>query len=95
MKSYHIYILASQKRGTLYIGITGNIAQRIYQHREKKIPGFTEKYGVTRLVHIELFTDVLEALKREKQLKKWNRLWKIDLIEKANPDWRDLWFDLI
>lgn len=93
-QSYYIYILASQKRGTIYIGVTSNLAKRICEHREGLVSGFTKKYHVTRLVHIEEFSDVDEAILHEKRLKKWNRAWKIELIEKDNPDWRNLWFDL-
>ena len=89
-----VYILASQKRGTLYIGVTTRLVERIGEHRESAVAGFTKKYGVTKLVHIEPFADIHEAIAREKALKKWRRAWKVDLIEKGNPDWRDLWFDL-
>lgn len=93
-KSYYTYILASQKNGTLYIGVTGNLEKRIYEHREGLVPGFTRNYHVTKLVIIEEYSDIEQAILREKRLKKWNRSWKIELIEKHNPDWRDLWFDL-
>ena len=93
-RTYWVYMLASQTRGTLYIGVTSQLAERIAQHREGKIRGFTSKYRVTRLVHTEPFTDVHEAIAREKAMKKWRRAWKIELIEKGNPQWRDLWFDL-
>lgn len=89
-----VYILASQRRGTLYIGVTGRLAERVQDHREGRLPGFTRRYCVTRLVHAEEFDDVNEALAREKAMKKWRRAWKIELIERGNPDWRDLWFDL-
>jgi len=91
---YWVYILASQKRGTLYTGVTGRPIERICEHREGRVPGFTSRHRVTRLVHLERFTDVHEALSREKAIKKWRRAWKIELIEKGNPDWRDLWFDM-
>lgn len=90
MKNYYIYILASSKNGTLYIGVTNNIFKRILEHKEKRIEGFTKKYNVDELVYYEIFDTVNEALYREKQLKKWNRQWKINLIEKENPGWRDL-----
>ena len=93
-QSYWIYILASQKNGTLYIGVTGRLQERILEHREGLLPGFTKRYRVTRLVHLEEFADVRDALAREKAMKKWRRAWKIELIEKANSEWRDLWFDL-
>ena len=89
-----VYILASQKRGTLYIGVTSRLTERISEHREGKIEGFTKRYGVNRLVHLEPYMDIHEALAREKALKKWRREWKIELIEESNPDWRDLWLDL-
>ena len=95
MKKYYIYILASKRNGTLYIGITDNIARRIYEHRNNLIEGFTKKYGVHRLVYVEAYHYVWDALKREKQLKKWNRAWKIALIEKENPNWADLYETLI
>jgi putative endonuclease len=86
--------LASQKNGTNYIGITNDLHRRIFEHREKSIKGFTEENRVTRLVYYEEYADVRDAITREKRLKKWNRQWKINLIEENNPDWRDLWFDL-
>ena len=89
-----VYVLASQKRGTLYIGLTSRLSERMEEHREGAMEGFTKRYGVKRLVHLEPFMDIHEALAREKALKKWRRAWKIELIEQGNPDWRDLWFDL-
>lgn len=86
-----VYILASQRNGTLYIGVTSNLVQRIWQHRNDLVEGFTEKYGVHGLVYVELLDDMLSAITREKQLKKWNRAWKLALIEKQNPTWQDLW----
>jgi putative endonuclease len=85
-----VYILASQKRGTLYIGVTSNLAQRLYQHRNDLLPGFTRDYGVYRLVWAESHATMPAAIAREKQLKRWHRQWKINLIEAENPDWRDL-----
>ncbi len=86
-----LYILASQRNGTLYIGVTSNLVQRIWQHKNDAVEGFTEKYGVHSLVYFELLDDMLNAIAREKQLKKWNRSWKLALIEKQNPTWQDLW----
>ena len=86
-----VYILASQRNGTLYIGVTSHLVQRIWQHKNDLIEGFTEKYGVHGLVHFELLDDMPSAITREKQLKKWNRAWKLALIEKQNPTWQDLW----
>ena len=94
MKSPTVYILASQKRGTLYTGVTGRLAERIAEHREGHLPGFTREYRVTRLVHLEGYDSIETAISREKAIKKWRRAWKIELIENGNPDWRTLWFDL-
>jgi putative endonuclease len=90
-----VYILASQRNGTLYIGVTSNLVQRIWQHKNNQVEGFTEKYGVHILVYFELLDDMLSAITREKQLKKWNRAWKLALIEKQNPTWQDLWLTII
>jgi putative endonuclease len=90
MKQPCIYILASQKGGTLYIGVTSNLAARLYQHKTRSTPGFTAEYGAIRLVHAEPFDRMIDAITREKQLKNWHRQWKINLIEAENPDWRDL-----
>ena len=86
-----VYILASAPNGTLYIGVTSNLVQRIWQHKNDVIEGFTEKYSVHTLVYFELLEDMTNAIIREKQLKKWNRAWKLALIEKQNPNWKDLW----
>jgi len=91
-----VYILASKRNGTLYIGVTNNLERRMYEHKNKLIGGFTKKYSVDKLVHYEMTNDVRSAIQREKQLKKWNRKWKLELIEKENPEWKDLseeWFD--
>jgi putative endonuclease len=90
-----VYILASQRNGTLYIGVTSNLVQRIWQHKNDVVEGFTEKYGVHTLVYFELLDDMPNAITREKQLKKWNRAWKLALIEKQNPTWQDLWPTII
>jgi putative endonuclease len=87
---YTVYILASRRNGTLYIGMTGDLVRRIEQHKALAIPGFTRQYNVIRLVYVERYADVYEAIAREKQLKGWNRAWKIRLIEHANPTWTDL-----
>jgi putative endonuclease len=89
-KIYYIYILSSKRNGTLYIDLTNNLKRRIFEHKNKLIKGFTKKYGITQLVHFEQYNDVREALKRERRLKKWNRSWKLELIEKFNPEWEDL-----
>ena len=88
--SFFVYILANQKNGTLYVGVTNNLARRIAEHKAKLVPGFTRKYGVDRLVYLEAFESILEARAREHALKRWRRAWKIALIEELNPDWRDL-----
>ena len=90
-----VYILASQRNGTLYVGVTSDLVQRIYQHREHLIEGFTSRHNVTMLVWYELHPTMESAITREKQLKKWNRAWKLQLIEENNVSWRDLWFDII
>ncbi|MEI7484858.1 MAG: GIY-YIG nuclease family protein [Ignavibacteriota bacterium] len=93
-KHYYVYILASKKRGTLYTGVTNNLAQRVLEHRLKVKKGFAEKYDVSILVYYESFRYIHNAIQRETQLKKWNRDWKIQLIEKENKDWRDLLNDV-
>ena len=90
-KQYYVYILASKIGGTLYIGVTNNLVRRVYQHREKFVEGFTKQYEVTRLVYYEVHSDVVAAITREKQMKKWNRAWKVRLIEEDNPNWDDLY----
>ena len=95
MKSYYVYILASKKNGTLYIGVTSNLIKRIQEHKTKAVKGFTEKYNINKLVHYEQTEDVYSALAREKALKKWNRSWKIKLIEEENPNCNDLYFNII
>lgn len=95
MKQPAVYILASQRNGTLYIGVTSNLVQRIWQHKNNEVEGFTKKYHVHFLVYFELHEDMNEAIRREKQLKKWNREWKLRLIEKDNPDWKDLYDDIV
>ena len=91
MKQPCVYLLASKRNGTLYIGVTSNLLQRIWQHRNKLVPGFTGKYHVSLLVYFEMHDTMSGAILREKQLKKWRRQWKIRLIEAGNPDWDDLW----
>jgi putative endonuclease len=92
--SFWVYILASARNGTLYIGHTDDLPHRVWQHREQETPGFTSKCGVKMLVYMEPFPTREEARTRERQLKKWNRAWKLELIEKANPEWKDLYLDL-
>lgn len=95
MKTYFVYILASKRNGTLYIGVTNNLIKRIYEYKNDLVNGFTKKYAVHKLVYYEHTNDVREALLREKRLKKWKRQWKIELIEKHNPEWNDLYDGLI
>jgi putative endonuclease len=95
MKTFYIYILASKKNGTLYIGMTNDLVRRVYEHKSGFIEGFTKKYSINNLVYFESTTDVNEAILRKKRLKKWKRQWKIELIEKSNPEWRDLSVDFI
>ena len=92
--AFHVYIMASDRNGTIYIGVTNDLARRVYQHREGRISGFTKRYKVNRLVHYELYDSVAAAIQREKSLKRWSRNWKLDLIEKENPQWRDLYEEL-
>ena len=94
MLQYYVYILASTTYGTLYTGITSNLVRRVYQHKTNQVEGFTKKYGVHKLVYYEVHGDVHEAILREKRIKKWNRDWKINLIERDNPHWLDLYGDL-
>ena len=89
-----VYILASRTNGTLYTGVTSNLVRRVYEHRNNLADGFTKQYGVHRLVYYEFHADMEGAITREKQIKKWNRQWKINLIEQGNPEWRDLWADI-
>ena len=92
---YFVYILASRKNGTLYIGATNNILRRVDQHRRNRVKGFTEKYNVHLLVYYEQYRDIRDAINREKRMKTWKRQWKINLIEKDNPDWEDLFDRLV
>ncbi len=92
-KPSYVYMLASAPHGTLYIGVTSDLIKRVWQHREELGLGFTKTYHVHRLVWYEIHMDMLAAIAREKQLKKWNRSWKIELITKNNPRWRDLYDD--
>ncbi|RKY09336.1 MAG: GIY-YIG nuclease family protein [Planctomycetota bacterium] len=90
MKQYFVYILASKRNGTLYIGVTNNLNKRVWQHKSGLVDGFTKKYSVGMLVYYERFGNIDSAIVREKRLKKWNRKWKLELIEKFNPEWKDL-----
>jgi putative endonuclease len=90
-----VYILASSQNGTLYIGVTSDLAKCVWEHKNDVLEGFTEKYGVHRLVYYETHVDMLSAITREKQLKKWNRAWKLELIEEKDPEWKDLSIDIV
>ena len=87
---YYVYILGNKKNGTLYIGVTNNLERRMFEHKHKLIPGFTKKYGLNKLLYFEVFQYVNEAIKREKNMKKWKRQWKINRIEEHNLEWKDL-----
>ena len=89
--SYYVYIIASLRDGAIYIGVTNDIVRRIYEHRTKAVPGFTSKYNITRLVWFEVYDDPVSAITREKELKKWKRSWKVQLIDAQNPQWNDLY----
>jgi putative endonuclease len=93
-KEFYVYVLASKRNGTLYIGVTSALVQRVWQHQTKAVEGFTARYGVDQLVHFAALGDAANALRREKQLKKWRRAWKIQLIEERNPEWRALYRDI-
>ena len=94
MNSSYVYIMASKRNGTLYIGVTNDLARRVAEHKNGLVDGFTKRYGVHNLVYFEHTDDVTAAIQREKQLKKWNRKWKLKLIEESNPGWRDLFEEL-
>ena len=94
MLGYYVYLLASGRHGTLYLGVTHNLIRRVYQHKNKLLGGFSARYGVDRLVWFECYDDPVSAITREKEIKKWRRDWKIRLIEENNPDWRDLYVGL-
>lgn len=94
-RAYYVYILASKRNGTLYTGVTNDLIRRVRQHKDKMIDGFTKKYGVDKLVYFESTDDVTVAIRREKQIKKWYRKWKIELIESSNPEWKDLYDELV
>lgn len=94
-KEFYVYILASRRNGTLYIGVTSDLIRRVWQHKNKFAQGFTKKYNVDKLVYFEQCSDAENAICREKRLKKYNRKWKLDLIEKMNPEWIDLYEGLL
>ncbi len=88
---YYIYILSNCKRGVLYVGITNDLIRRIFEHKQREVDGFTKQYFLDKLVYYEKYANVNDAISREKHIKKWNRKWKIELIEKVNPNWEDLY----
>jgi len=90
-KQFYVYILASKRNGTLYVGVTSDIVKRVWQHKEKLVEGFTKQYSVDKLVYYEIHENAESAITREKRLKKWKRAWKIELIEEKNPTWEDLY----
>lgn len=94
LHTYCVYVLASKRNGTLYIGITNDLVRRIYEHKNDMIEGFTKKYRVHRLVYYEEFNNINDAITREKRMKKWKRRWKVELVESVNPKWRDLYEEL-
>ena len=90
-----LYIMASKRNGTLYIGVTSDLPTRVWQHKNNLVPGFTQKYRVHTLAYVEQHESMQSAIQREKQMKKWNRQWKLKLIEEQNPNWRDLYEDMV
>jgi putative endonuclease len=89
--AYYVYLLASRKDGTLYLGVTNDLIRRVFQHRSKVVPGFSSRYNITQLVWFEIYDDPISAISREKEIKKWRRAWKVALIVQENPDWNDLY----
>ncbi|PDT87026.1 GIY-YIG nuclease [Bradyrhizobium sp. Y36] len=89
--AYYVYILASRRDGAIYVGITNDLVRRVYEHRIKAVPGFTARYNISRLVWFEAYDDPISAISREKELKKWRRAWKTQVLEKDNPNWDDLY----
>jgi putative endonuclease len=93
-QSYYVYMLASRRRGTLYVGVTNDLVKRVWQHKQGLVEGFTKRYGIRTLVWYEQTESIESAIAREKQIKKWNRDWKIELIRASNPQWRDLYEEI-
>ncbi len=94
MKQFYVYILCNKRNGTLYTGVTSDLIKRVYQHRNDLVDGFTKEYGVHQLAWYEVHASSQAAIVREKQIKKWNRQWKLELIEKLNPEWKDLYLEV-
>ena len=95
MKDYYVYIMASQRNGTLYTGVTSDLIKRVWEHKSSSVASFTKQYDVNRLVYYEVHGDIYEAIKREKNIKAWKRLWKLRIIEEKNPNWDDLYESII
>ncbi len=95
MRQYYVYILSSKRNGTLYIGVTSSLTKRVFEHKNNVVDGFTKKYNVHTLVYYEIYGNIQDAIVREKQMKKWRRQWKINLIEKNNPQWNDLYDQIV
>jgi putative endonuclease len=94
-KQYYLYILANKKNGTLYVGVTANLIKRVFEHKSNVIEGFTKKYNIHMLIYYEIYGDINEAIKREKNIKKWKRFWKIKLINTKNSEWKDLYDNIV
>ncbi len=94
-KEFYVYIMATKKNGTLYMGVSSDLIQRAWQHKNNLVKGFTSTHGIHRLVYYEQCSDSISAITREKLLKRWNRSWKVELIEESNPMWKDLYFEII
>jgi putative endonuclease len=94
MGDYWVYILTNKPRSTLYVGVTNDLVRRVYEHREGVVKGFTQRYGLKMLVHFERYDAPYAAIQREKNIKHWSRIWKLQLIESSNPQWRDLYNDI-
>jgi putative endonuclease len=94
-RQFYVYIMANKRNGTLYIGVTSNLVQRAWQHKEEQVEGFSSKYGVKLLVYFEVHVTAESAISREKQIKKWKRAWKLNLIEQSNPEWKNLYETII
>jgi putative endonuclease len=94
-KQFYVYILAKARNSTFYVGVTSDLRRRVWEHREDAADGFTRRYGIKMLVYFEVFDDAENAIRREKRLKRWSRRWKIQAIEATNPEWRDLYSDIV
>ena len=92
---YYVYILTKARNSVFYVGVTNNLIRRVYEHKQKLVPGFTKKHNITMLVYFECFEDINSAIHREKTIKKWKRRYKMNAIESMNPEWKDLYFELI